>query len=584
MAVSPFKLGELSRLLEQGKFSQVETELAKLGRISPGDPNVAGLLVDLFLQTARFEQAVFAAERRAALLPQDLGAQSALVDVLLAAHKPEQAVERARRVCERAGDSPRAVLVLGSALLHVGRVSECASVLGERIALGVVSDDLRGVRASALLAMGRCNEAAAELRAILTARPDHPFALSLLATVMNYTGADAAEHFAVHVAYGKAMEKRHGPPARRAWPAPGASVVVGLLSADLHEHSVARFVEPIVRHADRGRVRTVLISMSLRPDATSQRLASLTDSWRDLRPMSGKRLAEICAEEKIDVLIELGGHMTNSPLPFMIPRVAAQQGTAIGYPNTTGLATIDFRLVDSITDPPGVADRYAVETLVRLDPCFLCFQPPETAPDVSGLPAVRNGFITFGSFNSLGKIGDSVLEDWAELLRRVPNARLCLKALAADDAGTRLDLEFRARRAGIAPERLTILGSAPSTREHLECYARVDVGLDTFPYHGTTTTCEALWMGVPVVSRAGEAHASRVGASLLGAAGLGELVARDRESYLQIASGLAADTAGLAALRAGLRERLRASALCDGPAYARRWEDAMIGRAHTARR
>ncbi|MGH7244684.1 MAG: tetratricopeptide repeat protein [Phycisphaerales bacterium] len=584
MAVSPFKLDELSRLLDQGKFSQAETELGKLGRISPGDPNVARLLVDLFALTGRFEQAAFAAERRAALLPNDMGAQSALVDILLAARKPEEAIDRARRIFEKAKNNPQAALMFASALLHVGRVSECASILGERLESGVRSDDLRGTRASALLAMGRCTEAATELRTILTANPGHPFALSLLATVLNYIHVDPEEHFQIHVGYGKAMEKRHGPPARREWSKPGSPVVVGMLSADLHEHSVARFVEPIVRHADRGRVRTVLISMGMRPDTTSERLASLADSWRDLRPMSGQRLIEICAEEKIDVLIELGGHMTNTPLPFMIPRVAARQGSAIGYPNTTGLPTIDFRLVDSITDPPGAGDRHATEKLVRLDPCFLCFQPPEAAPDVSSLPAEHNRFITFGSFNSLGKISDQVLGDWAELLRRVEGSNLCLKALAADDPGTRRDLEARAGHAGITPDRLTILGKRPTTREHLACYSTIDIGLDTYPYHGTTTTCEALWMGVPVVSRAGNTHASRVGASLLAAAKLPQLIAQDRETYLHAAESLARDVASLARLRSTLREQVRASALCDGPAYARRWEDAVIAEAFSPQR
>jgi len=584
MAVSPFKLEALSRLLEQGKYAQVETELHKLGRISPGDPNLAGLMISLFAETGRFEQAVFAAERRAALLPQDYGAQSTLIEMLIAAKKPDEAVARARAVFERSKSNPGAVVVLASALLYVGRGSECAAMIAERLGTGLKSDDLRGIRASALLAMGRTPEAATELRTILASNPHQRSALSLLATVLNYIpDADPEEHFQIHVRYGKEMEKLHPGATRRAPPTAQVPLNVAMLSPDLHEHSVARFVEPIVRHADRGRVRTVLISMGMKSDATSERLASFADVWRDLRPVAWQRLAAICAEEKVDVLIELGGHMTNTPLPFMTPRIAGLQGSAIGYPNTTGLPTIDFRLVDSITDPPGASDRLNTEKLIRIDPCFLCFQPPESAPDVSALPASAKGFITFGSFNALSKLNDGLLADWSDLLRRVPGSRLHIKGLAADDPGTRQDLQERAAKAGIAPDRLTILGKEATTRAHLERYFDIDIALDTFPYHGTTTTCEALWMGVPVVTRTGGGHASRVGASLLAAVGLPQLIATDRETYLRTAESLAGDVAALAELRSSLREQMRSSVLCDGPAYARRWEAAIIDAAAAAR-
>lgn len=578
MAITPFKLEELTRLLEHGRFEQVETELAKLGRISPGDPNVAALLVSLFSQTGRFEQAAYAAERRAALLPGDLGAQSALVDALLAAKRPSEAVDRARRTFEKSRNSPGTSLLLAAALLHVGRVSECAAFLQERIEAGQKGDDLLGVRASALLAMGRSDEAASLLLAILAGSPGHPIALSLLASVLtNVPGTTPEEHFRVHAEYGRAMEKRPSPGrARERSAIREVPLTIALVSSDLHEHSVARFVEPIVRHADRSRVRVVLISMGTRRDSTSKRLESLASAWRELRPMSGQRLQEICAAEKVDVLIELGGHMTNSPLPFMIPRVAALQGSAIGYPNTTGLPTIDFRIVDSITDPPGQSDAFATEKLLRIDPCFLCFQPPEDAPDVSTLPAQRNGYVTFGSFNALSKLHDAMLADWAELLGRVKGSRLHVKALALDDPGTRTEIAERAAQMGIAPDRLTLLGKKNSTREHLACYHGIDIALDTFPYHGTTTTCEALWMGVPVVSRAGGTHASRVGASLLSAAGVSDLIAADRDSYLSIAESLSRDLPALATLRAGLREKVRSSPLCDGAAYAERWAEAII--------
>lgn len=580
MAVSPFKLQELSRLLDHGRFAQAEGELLKLGRIMPGDSNVAGLMVSLFMQTGRLEQAVFAAERRAALLPNDADAQSGLIQVLLAAKKPDDAVGRARKLYERAKNSPQGALLLASTLLNAGKAAEAAALVADRIQAGMHGTDLLGIRAAALLAMGRATDSSEILRAILSREPEHPLALSLLASVLNYVPrVDHVEHFRVHQSYGRAMQKytpggagARKPRAR----AKDAPVNIGLISADLHEHSVARFVEPLLKHAGGSRARFILISMGGTSDKTSLRLAGLVDAWRDLRPLSAARLAEIATEEKLDLLIELGGHMTNTPLPLMIPRIAPLQGTAIGYPNTTGLPTIDLRIVDSITDPPGVSDERATERLVRIDPCFLCFQPPEDAPDVTSLPAARNGFVTFGSFNALSKVSDEQLRDWAELLRRVPRSRLLLKAIALDDSGTKQDLLERSARAGIPSESLTLVGKKSTAREHLACYGEVDIALDTFPYHGTTTTCEALWMGVPVVTHTGTAHASRVGTSLLAAAGLPDLVAPNREQGFAIATQLASDLSRLAALRSELRERVRKSTLCDGVLYARRWKDAIL--------
>lgn len=580
MAVSPFKLQELSRLLDHGRFAQAEGELLKLGRIMPGDSNVAGLMVSLFMQTGRLEQAAFAAERRAALLPNDADAQSGLIQVLLAAKKPEDAIGRARKLYERTKNSPQAALLLASTLLNSGRAAEAAALVADRIQAGMHGTDLLGIRAAALLAMGRAVDSAEILRAILSREPEHPLALSLLASVLNYVPrVDPVEHFSVHQSYGRSMQKfTPGGAGVRKLRArvKDAPINIGLISADLHEHSVARFVEPLLKHGGGSRARFILIAMGTTSDKTSLRLAGLADAWRDLRPLSAARLAEIAEEEKLDLLIELGGHMTNTPLPLMIPRIAPLQGSAIGYPNTTGLPTIDLRIVDSITDPPGASDERATERLVRVDPCFLCFQPPEDAPEVSALPATRNGFVTFGSFNALSKVTDEQLRDWAELLRRVPHSKLLLKAIALDDAGTKQDLLERAARAGVSSESFVLVGRKGSTREHLMCYGEVDIALDTFPYHGTTTTCEALWMGVPVVTHAGASHASRVGASLLGAAGLSEFVARDRDEGFAIATRLASDLPALESLRLRLRELVRKSVLCDGVLYARRWKDAIL--------
>ncbi|RMF85306.1 MAG: glycosyltransferase, partial [Nitrospirae bacterium] len=246
----------------------------------------------------------------------------------------------------------------------------------------------------------------------------------------------------------------------------------------------------------------------------------------------------------------------------------------LGYPNTTGVDTMDYRLTDAWADPPGEADRWHTERLVRLPRGFLCFEPPQEAPAVAPPPAERAGAVTFGSFNNMAKTVEPVIASWAEILRRVPRSRLVLKNEGLGDEGLRRRLRQRFEALGVAPERLELLATVRGRAAHLDLYRRVDIALDTFPYNGTTTTCEALWMGVPVVTFTGDRHAGRVGASLLLRLGLEELVGRDEETYREIAVALAQDLPRLRALRAELRGRLRGSPLCDGAALAREVEAA----------
>jgi predicted O-linked N-acetylglucosamine transferase (SPINDLY family) len=235
---------------------------------------------------------------------------------------------------------------------------------------------------------------------------------------------------------------------------------------------------------------------------------------------------------------------------------------------------MDYRITDAHADPSGVTDEWHTERLVRLPGCAWCYSPVEDAPPVEPPPVLRTGVVTFGSFNALPKINDEVLEFWAGLLRQVPGSRLLLKAVALFEPLTRKRILERLESFGLERERVRFYGALPSRRSHLEVYHRVDIALDPFPYHGTTTTCEALWMGVPVVTLAGGHHAARVGVSLLHAAGLEEFIARDRVEYLEIALRLSRDLPRLAALRAALRERLSASPLLDAPGFARRMEAA----------
>jgi predicted O-linked N-acetylglucosamine transferase (SPINDLY family) len=248
--------------------------------------------------------------------------------------------------------------------------------------------------------------------------------------------------------------------------------------------------------------------------------------------------------------------------------------TYLGYPSTTAIPNFGWRFVDAITDPPGAEDS-ATERLVRLDKSFLCYRPPADAPEPSQGPAASGQPITFGSFNAPMKIGTGTLDAWARVLREVPGSRLLLKGRPFGDAGVRRRVQDELAGRGIDAQRIEFALWTPTIRDHLACYSRVDVALDTFPYNGTTTTCEALWMGVPVVTLEGRMHAGRVGASLLTAVGKPELIARTTDEYVALAARLARDPGRLASLRFSLREKMATSPLRDETGHAARFEAAL---------
>jgi predicted O-linked N-acetylglucosamine transferase (SPINDLY family) len=303
-----------------------------------------------------------------------------------------------------------------------------------------------------------------------------------------------------------------------------------------------------------------------------RRYRELTDEWVEAAAMDDATLDAAIRMRRIDVLLELSGHTNGGRLRALDRKPAPVIVTAIGYTNTTGHPAVDVRIVDSITDPPG-SEAFATERLVRIDPCFLCFTPPEDAGTPT-LPPV-DAPITFGSFNLAAKIAPEAIAMWSAAMAAVPGSRLLLKCRTLVDPGTRQRLVDRLVAGGIAADRVETLAYSRSVADHLALYSRMHVALDTFPYHGATTTCEALWMGVPVVTLVGDRHAARVGASLLAAAGWPELVASTTEEFARRAAGLATDRSRLAEFRATARDRLRASPLLDSAAYAARFHAAL---------
>ncbi len=353
-----------------------------------------------------------------------------------------------------------------------------------------------------------------------------------------------------------------------------ARLRIGYVSRDFYTHSVAYFLEPILAQHDRTAVFVVCYSTLLQPDARTEGFKALADAWRDVSMLSIDELERTIRDDEIDILVDLSGHTAGNRLPVFARKPAPIQVTYLGHPATTGLTSIDYRIGDEVTDPPGLTETHYSETLWRLPACFLAYQPADSAPAVQASPLASSGHITFGSFNNASKITTEVIDTWVKILQAVPDSTLLLKSHAFGTELGRQRLIGRFEKWGISAERLRLMEWLPAGKDHLSIYGEVDIALDPFPYNGTTTTCEALWMGVPVITLAGERHSCRVGASLLSCLGLTELICESVDDYVTCASRLACDSDRLAVLRASLRERMSASPLLDHAGFTRRLEAA----------
>lgn len=346
-----------------------------------------------------------------------------------------------------------------------------------------------------------------------------------------------------------------------------AKLRIGYVSPDLHNHSVGYFIDSVFSHYDRDSYEVYAYYNNTREDSIQARFSGLVDHWVAVENIGDIELADKIYTDQIDILVDLAGHTANNRLAVFYQKPAPVQVTWLGYPNTTGLSQIDYRISDNVADPVGSSDGFTIESLFRLETGFLCYTPLMVASDLSQLPALSTGSVTFGSFNNLVKISDLVVKTWSQILKRVPGSRLLLKSRQLGNAMTRNALIAKFGDQGIDGSRLSLHAMLPARNDHMALYDEIDIGLDTFPYNGTTTTCEAMWMGVPTLTLCGDRHASRVGSSLMNRVGLNEFVAKSTEDYIDKAVALTEDIAALSSLRGDLRRRMKESPLCQPLAF-----------------
>ncbi len=553
---------------------------ATAAQLDPRDAESQMELAMALKRTGRLEAATAAARRATYLKPDWAEAHCNLGAVLQASGRTGEAIEEFTRAIECRPGFAEAYNNLGFSLLKQDRLDEAIFALREAVRLSPASANAYGNLGNALQKLGRSDEAIDIYHKAIELRPDLRIAHANLLLALNYDpNVDAKTVFEEHARWGE----RHASPVRMIGPNadhdrdPARPLRVGYVSPDFWQHSVAFFIEPIIEAHDRAKTEVFCYS-DLPPaaaDAVTQRIRSKADHWVDVHGMSDEKLAARVRHDRIDILIDLAGHTAGSRLLAFARQPAPVQMTYLGYPNTTGVRAIDYRITDAFADPVGAADELHVEKLIRLPRCAWCYRPHDEAPDVAPQPpVVERGYITFGSFNKAVKIAPATMEGWAKLLARVPNSRLVIKSISLRDEPSRQHRQEILEKHGIDPARLRIVGKTHKLADHLRHYHEIDIALDTFPYNGTTTTCDALWMGVPVVALAGDRHVARVGVSLVSNVGLPELIAASPQEYVEIATALAGDHDRLVHLRRTLREQMRQSPLMDARGLARDLEAA----------
>lgn len=425
----------------------------------------------------------------------------------------------------------------------------------------------RGDLATVLKDQGRVEEAISAYREALRADPTLVGPHSNLIYCLHASDHVAPERLSEeHIAWAKmhaSQIKRHD---HRNAREPDRRLRIGYVSGDLRDHPVARFIRPLLVERNRESFEITCYSTGTKSDEVTESLRATADAWYDATGATDAQLADGVRQHQIDILVDLGGHTGGGRLLAFARKPAPVQVTYLGYPNTSGLAAMDYRLTDALADPVGQTDAWHTESLIRLDGCFLAYTLVDELPILERDRANRP--VTFGSFNNLAKISPTTLKLWTDVLNAMPDARMIIKATSLGDSPTMDRARKRFADAGLPMDRVELLGPARSQSEHLSTYARIDVALDTFPYNGTTTTCEALAMGVPVVSLSGRHHASRVGLSILSAAGFPNWSTPDPKRYVQIACELANQPV------MDLRAKLRSSILCDGKRLVRSVEQA----------
>ncbi len=566
---------------ECGELAAALSSLREVLALNPAHAEACQKLGAILAEQQRLEEALPYLQRAVQLRPDHADAHFELGNLLLQSGRHDDAVVSLKRAVAFRPDHAQAHHNLGVAHKEMDRLNEAARCFQTALAFKPDLSETLNNLANVLASQMRVDEASRHYQRALDADPDNYSTFSNQLFFQNYMHGQTPETMcALARRFGARVAAKAHP--FTSWqPRSNPALRVGIVSGDLGNHPVGYFLEALLGAADPARLTFVAFPSHHHDDELTARIKPRFAAWSSLVGLSDEAAARLIHDSGVDILIDLSGHTGYNRLPVFAWRPAPVQVTWLGYFATTGVAEIDYIIADPHVAPPG-EEAHFTETVWRLPDIYYCFSPPLTQDEAAPPPALQNGFITFGCFNNLTKLNDAVLAVWSRLLRAIPQSRLILKSRQLRDAEISQITRDRFAGFGIGTDQLVL--EPPAWRaDYLRAYGRIDIALDPFPYPGGTTSFEALWMGVPVLTKRGDRFLSHAGETIMRNAGLPTWIAFDDDDYVARATHFAADIAHLAQLRARLRDQVRTSPLFDAPRFARHFEDAMHGMAQTRR-
>jgi predicted O-linked N-acetylglucosamine transferase (SPINDLY family) len=567
-------------LKQIGRSADALVPMQQAATLSPDDPEAHSNLGIVFHDLARLEEAEFSYRRALQINPEFAEAFNNLSITLHALGKYDDSVCTCQRALEIKPDYADAHYNLGNAMQALGKLDDAEASFLRALKIKPDYAQAHSNLGFVLNELGRFDEALGCFQKALEIKPDDIVARSNLLFIFNYrSDLPAAVLLEEARRFGDMAVRRARP--YMEWgnlPESGRCLRVGLVSGDLRNHPVGYFLEGVLAALASnasGQIEIIAYSSCFFTDSQTERIKAHCHGWRSVVRFSDESLARQIRDDGIDILIDLSGHTAHNRLPLFAWKPAPVQVSWLGYFATTGVTQMDYLLADEVGVPEDQRDQFT-ESVWYLPDTRICFTAPRVALPVTQLPALKNDGVTFGCFQNLPKVGDDLLAAWGEIFAALPNAKLRMQCNQLGNSAQSKQMLQRLQRHGIDPIRVKLLGGV-SRENYLAAHSEVDMILDTFPYTGGTTTCEALWMGVPTLTLAGDRLLARQGAGLLTAAGMEEWVAVSKDEYIAKAIALASDLPKLYMLRANLRQHVLASPLFDAPRFAHHFEAALRG-------
>jgi protein O-GlcNAc transferase len=560
-------------LRDRGRLGEAIAAYRHALRIKPNFAEAHTNLGNALKNNGQLEEAIAAHHRALEFSPHLPEVHINLGTALAEQGRFEEAIAAYRRALELKPDCPEALNNLGALLAGRNQLDAAIAMHRRAIELKANYAEAHNNLGTALKNQGELTEAIVEFRRAIQWKPEYSAAHSNLIYALHYHPGHGGkqivkEHQRWNRQFSDSLKSFIEPHLND--PANAGRLRIGYVSPDFRDHPVGRYLLPLFKQYDREQFEAVCYSGVAQPDWMTERFRALAVGWRNTVGMSDAQVAGMIREDRVDILVDLAMHTAGNRLLVFARQPAPVQVAWLAYPGSPGLPSIGHRLTDALIDPPAEKPPHSAEEPVRLPHCWCCYDAEGDSPEVNELPALSAGRMTFGSLNNFAKVNESVLALWALVLDSVKGSRL---VLLCPEGRTRERVRKFFGSRGVSPERVEFVGFLPRL-EFLSLYQRIDIALDPFPCNGMTTTCDALWMGAPVLTLPGEIPVSRAGLSLLSTIGLGEFAAASEEDYVRSAAELAGNLPRLTDLRATLRARMQASPLMDAPRFARNVEAA----------